>query len=391
MKHNRGQLIDVDSVDEFDRRLSAHPDAAATSTGPADDPTTSPGRVDDPTTSPGRVDDPTTSTLTGWRIHGLDLRERTETVLGCRVSGSLFLGCTFAPGVEQLITDRGGLIFPTVPETPVTVDRQNLYTAGELYGDGAYPVSLDARTYAWSQQPPTEETALAERLHDHSVSVALEEWVRGRRIAGVMGGHAVHRGTPPYAQAALLGQLATVATGGGPGAMEAANLGSRLAVHDRQVLDSALRTVAEVPSFAPDIGAWSAAAFEVIGRFAEPVESLGIPTWHYGHEPPNPFPTAIAKFFGNPVREAVLLEICNAGIVFLPGAAGTVQEIFADACENYYAHPSALAPMILVDTHHWTEVLPVWPLLRALAADRAMQDRIHLVDTVEEAAELIIG
>lgn len=129
----------------------------------------------------------------------------------------------------------------------------------------------------------------------------------------------------------------------------------------------------------------------MIGRFAEPVESLGIPTWHYGHEPPNPFPTAIAKFFGNPVREAVLLEICNAGIVFLPGAAGTVQEIFADACENYYAHPSALAPMILVDTHHWTEVLPVWPLLRALAADRAMQDRIHLVDTVEEAAELIIG
>ena len=73
-------------------------------------------------------------------------------------------------------------------------------------------------------------------------------------------------------------------------------------------------------------------------------ESLGIPTWHYGHEPPNPFATAIAKYFRNATREAILLEVCNAGIVFLPGAAGTVQEVFQDACENYYADESAVAP-----------------------------------------------
>ena len=49
------------------------------------------------------------------------------------------------------------------------------------------------------------------------------------------------------------------------------------------------------------------------------------------------FATAIAKYFRNALREAILLQICDAGIVFLPGAAGTVQEVFQDACENYYA------------------------------------------------------
>ena len=44
-----------------------------------------------------------------------------------------------------------------------------------------------------------------------------------------MGGHALVRGEPAYADAArlgaLLGRTHVVATGGGPGAMEAANLG----------------------------------------------------------------------------------------------------------------------------------------------------------------------
>src|SRR4029079_5408903 len=102
-------------------------------------------------------------------------------------------------------------------------------------------------------------------------------------------------------------------------------------------------------------------------RFPDGAESLGIPTWHYGHEPPNVFASAIAKYFPNPTREAILLEACDGGIVFLPGAAGTVQEVFQDACENYYADESAVAPMVLLGRAHWTEELPVWPMLQALA------------------------
>ena len=126
----------------------------------------------------------------------------------------------------------------------------------------------------------------------------------------------------------------------------------------------------------------SAGAFEVLDRFPDGADSLGIPTWHYGHEPPNVFATAIAKYFRNSTREATLLQICDAGIVFLPGLAGTVQEIFQDACENYYAEESAVAPMILVGATYWTEELPGWPLLQSLARGRAMEEHVHLVDSL---------
>ena len=83
--------------------------------------------------------------------------------------------------------------------------------------------------------------------------------------------------------------------------------------------------------------------------------------------------------------------MCDAGIVFLPGAAGTVQEVFQDACENYYADETSVAPMVLVGRGYWTETLPAWPLLQALARGRAMEDHVHLVDSVEEATALMTG
>ncbi len=147
--------------------------------------------------------------------------------------------------------------------------------------------------------------------------------------------------------------------------------------------------LADVPSYHPSVGAWAQAALEVRDRFPEPSESLGIPTWHYGHEPPNVFATAIAKYFGNPTREAILLEVCDAGIVFLPGTGGTVQEVFQDACENYYADEASVAPMVLVGKEYWTETLPAWPLLLSLSRGRAMEGHVHLVDSPDEAAALV--
>lgn len=80
-----------------------------------------------------------------------------------------------------------------------------------------------------------------------------------------------------------------------------------------------------------------------------------------------------------------LLARSTAGIVFLPGAAGTVQEIFANATPNYYGSLGAPTPMVLVDRAHWAERLPAWPLLESLAADRPMATRIALVDSIGEA------
>ncbi len=331
--------------------------------------------------------------LTGWRISGLDLTDLGPDLADRSVAGTLFLGCRFAPGVEDELREAGAVVFPEVPRSPVDPYRSSLYSPRELFGSDRYRHSLDAQAYAWSQGHRTAEDELARTLHDHAIDEALQTWVSGRRIAGVMGGHALRRGTPAYADAARLGRLLglsrTVATGGGPGAMEAANLGAWLATHDAGDLDAALARVAQVPDFRPSIGAWARAAFAVLDQVGPGAESLGIPTWHYGHEPPNPFATSIAKYFRNATREAVLLEVCTAGIAFLPGAAGTVQEVFQDACENYYADPSSVTTMVLVGVEHWTRTLPVWPLLQALAAERSMGAHIHLVDTVDEAAELL--
>ena len=173
--------------------------------------------------------------------------------------------------------------------------------------------------------------------------------------------------------------------------MEAANLGAYLSRQPTAALDDALARLAVAPSFQASIDGWLAAARTVREACPKGARSLGIPTWHYGHEPTNMFATAIAKYFRNALREAILVQICAAGIVFLPGAGGTVQEVFQDACENYYADESSVAPMVLVGAKYWTETVPAWPLLTSLAAGRPMEQYVHLVDTVEEATGLLLA
>ena len=278
---------------------------------------------------------------------------------------------------------------------PVDPYRSQLYTADDLYDTPSYGRSYDARAYAWSQRSGGQDDMLARTLHDHAIDGALSDWVSERRLVGVMGGHAVTRADDAYLSAAWLGYglgaRLTVATGGGPGAMEAVNLGARLAGDGAEAVAESVLLLGKGPSFRPSVDAWLAPARKVLDEGFAAHDTLGIPTWHYGHEPSNVFATAIAKYLHNPTREAILLEVCDAGIVFLPGAAGTVQEVFQDACENYYADEASVAPMVLVGRTYWTSTLPAWPLLQALARGRAMEDHVHLVDSVEEATALMDG
>ena len=282
-------------------------------------------------------------------------------------------------------------------EAPIDPYRRALYTPAELYDTSPYTESLDARAYVWSHELPTPQATLTQALHDHAIDEALTAWLPGHRLVGVMGGHDLDRSSAGYADAArlgwMLGQSHVVATGGGPGAMEAANLGARLAAATRDAVAPAVASLSGVPSYHPSVDQWAAKAMTVLDGLegVAVLETLGIPTWFYGDEPPNLFATAIAKYFRNATREAILLQICEAGIAFLPGAGGTVQEIFQDACENYYAVPESVAPMVLVGRTYWSETLPVWPLLRSLSRGRVMEGHIHLVDTVDDAAALMAG
>lgn len=357
--------VDIESVDQFDRIVAAG-----------------------------------ASSMAGWRVQSVDLTGRTDQLVRLVPMGSLFLGCLLDEQAAGWIQDGGGLIFPAITEVPFDSYRARLYDADELYAglDRGYVATPDAQIYAWSrlhdEKGDTSRT-LAAALHDHAIADALAELPDGRPWIGVMGGHGIARGDSTYRDAVLLGRgLAragqVVLTGGGPGAMEAANLGSALAAYGEDALEAALAALAAVPSFQPSIAAWAAAALDVRAQYPGD-GGVAIPTWFYGHEPPNVFATSIAKFFSNAQREDVLLRRARGGIVYLPGAAGTVQEIFQTVTLNYYGDHATQTPMVLLGVQHWSEHLPVWGLLQDLARGRVMADYLHLVDTVDEAVKLVSG
>jgi len=306
------------------------------------------------------------------------------------------------------------MVFPPFSGLPYSPYRSTLYTPEELYAgfDPARPESYadtpDARIYAhWSSRgganPPSLLETLAQRLHDHAVTDALEEVLanhgRPRKVVAIMGGHAMLRGQPDYrAVVELARELARLGfflvSGGGPGAMEATHVGAWFARRSDAELDAALGVLAKAPSYKDR--EWLARAFEV--RATWPLrdedrpacESLGIPTWHYGHEPPNPFATHISKYFANSVREDGLLTIAKGGVIYSPGSAGTIQEVFQDACQNHYNTVGVVSPMIFLGQDFWTRTRPVYPLLEHLARGHEYGRHLLLTDSRERILQALV-
>ena len=111
--------------------------------------------------------------------------------------------------------------------------------------------TLDARVAAWFvSSSPSLRDALIRAVHDATIDAAVARFVVGRRVVGVMGGHALDRDAAFYRTVAVTGRALTragftVATGGGPGVMEAANLGAWMAPFADDALDDALAMLAD--------------------------------------------------------------------------------------------------------------------------------------------------
>jgi predicted Rossmann-fold nucleotide-binding protein len=384
------------------------------------------------------------------------MKTKTLLLTICLGTSLVFSGCTTKCTLcPAHATPRAADSFFPPPAANFAFDpfRTNVYSASELLSgyttndpDVSYRSTPDWQCYLAAmdetnrhQRSDLNQTNLRYlRLHDLAIEEALDKYLKPhvnnkagwKKVVGIMGGHDLARlekitnsagqiVDSTYMQVAVLAQKLsragfTIATGGGPGAMEAGNLGAWFANRSEVELRQAVRMLANVPTVKkmPDSlrynsGEWLAPAYKVMAQYPRDdksstnmnTESIGVPTWFYGQEPPNPFATHIAKYFENSLREEHLLAISTHGVIFAEGSAGTVQEIFQDACQNFYrTYTANHFPMVLFGADFWNRKAsgtvgardkPVWPLLEQLGTEGKFAHLLLLTDDVDAISSLI--
>lgn len=345
-------------------------------------------------------------TLRHYAFQNIDFETCMEAASACRYSDCLFLG---GNGVDRLRDkmDDTCSIFPRFQGLPFRAFREGLYDSESLYegyrvGEpDSYSECFDSKVYqhylnAGKQTGDIKET-LARILHDHSMNDGLDDFLGSfdeKSIVGIMGGHSLSRCDENYRKVVFASKKLTeggsvMVSGGGPGAMEATHLGAWMAGRTDQETEEAILMLSEAPSYKDKL--WLDTAFRVMERFPAPeYVSLGVPTWLYGHEPATPFATHIAKYFDNSTREDTILTIAKGGVIYSPGSAGTMQEIFQDAVQNHYLSFGYSSPMVFLGKEFWTEEMPVYRLMQHLI-DKGKYNNLLLsiTDSVDEIVKTI--
>lgn len=320
------------------------------------------------------------SNIKAYAFQNIDFSQYSKVFFDVSFEDCIFLGCKI-PAEDIGKLSNGNYLFPQL-NVPYNCYPANLYSIDTLYENyitgqpESYKQTLDGKIYkhyiSTGKEASSINETLARRLHDHAITDAIYDFIDNyneKKIVAIMGGHALSRADESYKSIAKLAKILSesgylMVTGGGPGAMEATHLGVWFAERSAEDLETAIHILAKAPDYKSTD--WLDTAFQVIDKYPKKnnFESLGIPTWLYGHEPATPFATKIGKYFANSVREDGLLTIAKGGVVFSPGSAGTVQEIFQDATQNHYKSFGYSSPMIFMGEKFWSTEFPVYPFLQ---------------------------
>ena len=341
-------------------------------------------------------------------IENVDLRNLEEKLQRAEILNCYFLGCDISQSVTKELIDSNNYVLPKL-DLPYSIFKDELYNRESLINGfdpsdvDSYQNTDDYKIYhhylKYGKKTDFIYEGFARNLHDHSLEVTMNKYLKSfdqKKIIGIMGGHSISRRDPEFYKVCLISKSLTekgflMVSGGGPGMMEATHIGAWFAGRSIEELKDAVEYLKSATHYTDPN--WLKTAFDIIDKYPQinGYQSLGIPTWVYGHEPPNPFPTKIAKYFSVSVRQEGLLSIATGGIIYTPGSAGTLREIFQDAEQNHYLSYGVSNPMVFFGNKYWSEDVPIHTLLDNLSKKGFYKNlQLYINDNPEDVIDYFI-